>query len=387
MSPVSPVVANADSKSSPQEAKEVPVASGRVLGPGQRAPVVGLRQDLERVRELFRSGHLLHPLPAERAAPFLGFLPLEQQEARGGGDGAVSFADAACGLALSCGLAPKHLLVEKSSREGKNEETQERTVLLEKEGACERRSGEEAAIRFAESIDAQHIVFILCDGLGRAVLDKHADAERSFLRRHNDANYDCGCGMRAVFPATTPAALTTLATGVYPGEHGAPGWELRMQKRCEYPCCAAPENPAQLRILHQEFTDMRGNRPMHEQGWTADEIMVAEPWLRGYSHSDITSVATSGLEGDKSASRREGARDEDEDDDDDEELSCRVCGDTGEGKKTRRKVTCVNAYLGSQFTDWFAGAARTGEPIPVNGERIMEVALDTLRAPEGIFFC
>ena len=60
--------------------------------------------------------------------------------------------------------------------------------------------------------------------MGVELLQQHLAPER-FLRAGERSTQ-----LRAVFPATTPAALTTLATGVFPGQHGLPGWELRDQK-------------------------------------------------------------------------------------------------------------------------------------------------------------
>ena len=57
---------------------------------------------------------------------------------------------------------------------------------------------------------------MLADGLGEALLERlPAD---SFLRRQRAA------GLRSVCPSGTTAALTTLATGQWPGSHGLLGW-------------------------------------------------------------------------------------------------------------------------------------------------------------------
>ena len=64
----------------------------------------------------------------------------------------------------------------------------------------------------------QHIILILCDGMGNSILQQHCDAsndEESFFMKHNQPSR-----LRAVFPSTTPAALTTLATATWPGQHG-----------------------------------------------------------------------------------------------------------------------------------------------------------------------
>jgi hypothetical protein len=62
---------------------------------------------------------------------------------------------------------------------------------------------------------AEHLIFILADGLGSSFLaERPAD---SFLRRHQVAE------LRSIFPSTTAAALTTLATGAWPNQHGVIG--------------------------------------------------------------------------------------------------------------------------------------------------------------------
>jgi len=144
----------------------------------------------------------------------------------------------------------------------------------------------------------------------------------SFLRRHNEPER-----LRAVFPATTPAALTTLATAVWPGQHGAPGWDLRDQAGVEFP--GEPAHPVvQLRVLHDKFVDMRTGRPAAELGFASgDAVLNAPPW------------ATLG--------------------------------------SSRRRFLYVNAYNGTAFTDWYQG--------PYKGDtyRIAETAAETIGTPEG----
>jgi len=83
-------------------------------------------------------------------------------------------------------------------------------------GVADLPGGAEAA-KIAKLIGApQHLVFVLVDGLGMNLLEQlPAD---SFLRQHLTGE------LQAVFPSTTASALTTLATGAWPCEHGMPGW-------------------------------------------------------------------------------------------------------------------------------------------------------------------
>lgn len=124
----------------------------------------------------------------------------------------------------------------------------------------------------------KHVIFCLCDGMGVSTLEAHLP-KSAFLRRHNHPDR-----LVAVFPSTTPAALTTLATGAWPGQHGAPGWDLRDQMGCEYPgepvrdAKEAPSGPVQIRVLHKAPTDMRTGAHLYEMGFDAETIYAATPW-------------------------------------------------------------------------------------------------------------
>ena len=74
-------------------------------------------------------------------------------------------------------------------------------------------AAEEVAGTLAER---DHIVLVLADGLGLEMLEGAPGAD--FLRTHLDRE------LRAVFPASTAVALTSLATGEWPARHGVTGW-------------------------------------------------------------------------------------------------------------------------------------------------------------------
>ncbi len=71
--------------------------------------------------------------------------------------------------------------------------------------------------RIRDELDgAEHLVVILADGLGANHLpDLRADGPLARARRLD---------LRAVYPSTTAAALTSLASGRWPGEHGITGF-------------------------------------------------------------------------------------------------------------------------------------------------------------------
>jgi hypothetical protein len=63
---------------------------------------------------------------------------------------------------------------------------------------------------------ARHYVLVIVDGLGIELLLR--TLQFGFLLEHLKGR------LEAVFPSTTGAAMTTLATGAYPAEHAVPGW-------------------------------------------------------------------------------------------------------------------------------------------------------------------
>jgi predicted AlkP superfamily pyrophosphatase or phosphodiesterase len=63
---------------------------------------------------------------------------------------------------------------------------------------------------------AEHVIFVLVDGLGLNLLEKLPAG--SFLRTH------LATELRTVFPSTTAVALTTIATCQWPGKHAVTGW-------------------------------------------------------------------------------------------------------------------------------------------------------------------
>jgi Type I phosphodiesterase / nucleotide pyrophosphatase len=99
--------------------------------------------------------------------------------------------------------------------------------------------------------DAQHLVFALVDGLGMNALGQLDPS--AFLRRHLDRE------LRAVFPSTTASALTSLATGAWPGQHGIPGWWTHL-----------PEYGLTSTVL--PFVERFGGQPLSELGVTPERV-------------------------------------------------------------------------------------------------------------------
>ena len=69
---------------------------------------------------------------------------------------------------------------------------------------------------------ADHIVFVIVDGLGLNVLDTDHGAD--FLAAHVVAE------LATVFPSSTPTVLTSYATGLWPLSHGVPSWYLYLEE-------------------------------------------------------------------------------------------------------------------------------------------------------------
>ncbi len=75
-------------------------------------------------------------------------------------------------------------------------------------------AGAEAIVRMIGPAD--HLVFVAADGFGAGLLGS-LDAEGAVRPKR-------AATLRTVFPSTTASAFTSLATGEWPGRHGAVGW-------------------------------------------------------------------------------------------------------------------------------------------------------------------
>ena len=65
--------------------------------------------------------------------------------------------------------------------------------------------------------EREHIVFVLADGLGLDMIEQGGEGA-NVLRAH------LAMELRAIFPASTVVALTTLMTGEWPAQHAVTGW-------------------------------------------------------------------------------------------------------------------------------------------------------------------
>jgi predicted AlkP superfamily pyrophosphatase or phosphodiesterase len=108
------------------------------------------------------------------------------------------------------------------------------------------------ARRLADQIGpAEHIIFILVDGLGMNLVRRMGSA--SFIHSRLKSE------LLSLFPSTTAAALTTVATGKWPSEHGVTGWWTHL-----------PEFGVTATIL--PFVDRFAHRSLSDIGLNADKV-------------------------------------------------------------------------------------------------------------------
>ena len=62
----------------------------------------------------------------------------------------------------------------------------------------------------------EHLVFVIIDGLGMNILRN--------LDSNNFLNTNLKSELLTVFPSSTPVALTSFSTGLWPSEHGITNW-------------------------------------------------------------------------------------------------------------------------------------------------------------------
>ena len=136
----------------------------------------------------------------------------------------------------------------------------------------------QGAERIASQIgQSDHHVLALIDGLGVGLL-QHL-SEESFLRTHMCMT------LQAVFPSTTVAALTSLATGLWPGTHGVPTWWAYLAG-----------SGVSATVL--PFIERFSKRPLSKWGIQSSEVFTAPtlpPRFRRERHSFVPKAITSSV--------------------------------------------------------------------------------------------
>ncbi len=89
-------------------------------------------------------------------------------------------------------------------------------------GVKSRYLNEKSARIETQFADASHLVFFVADGLGMCFINRTTPS--SILRERLVME------LRTVFPSTTPAVMTSLATAAWPNSHGVVGWDMYLDE-------------------------------------------------------------------------------------------------------------------------------------------------------------
>lgn len=106
-----------------------------------------------------------------------------------------------------------------------------------------------------------HYLFVLVDGLGMNL--RHRFPRDGFFATALQTE------IRSVFPSTTSVALTSLATGLWPAEHGLTGWWTHF-----------PEHRRVIAPLI--FTERATRLPCERLGLTLEDLIPASPILGSF---------------------------------------------------------------------------------------------------------
>ena len=115
--------------------------------------------------------------------------------------------------------------------------------------------------------DVPHLVFVLVDGLGLDAVGRLP--EGGFLRTH------VALELRALFPTSTAPVLTSLATGLWPGEHGITGWWSYL-----------PKYGVTATVL--PFTERFSHRPLAEFGVDPADVLRRPSRVARYRYAPVS---------------------------------------------------------------------------------------------------
>lgn len=130
------------------------------------------------------------------------------------------------------------------------------------------------ARQIADAIgEAEHYVFVLVDGLGLNLIERLP--ANSFLRTH------VAMELRSVHPSGTPSGLTSLATGLWPGEHGVVGWYEYLARR-------------NVSVITLPFVERFGGVPLDNLG-VAGEELFGVPSMMARMERDVASFVPNAI--------------------------------------------------------------------------------------------
>jgi hypothetical protein len=115
----------------------------------------------------------------------------------------------------------------------------------------------------------QHYVFVVLDGLGREVFARAP--EGGFFHGHLAGE------LRSVFPSTTAAALTSLATGEYPARHAVTAWWVWL-------------NPPGVMAEVLPFVERFGRKSLSELGIRAEDVFTVPSAISRLTHTPLSII-------------------------------------------------------------------------------------------------
>jgi hypothetical protein len=122
---------------------------------------------------------------------------------------------------------------------------------------------DEPATALGEAIgETDHVILVLADGLGMNLVE--ALPEASFLRRN------LAFEMQSVFPSSTAPALTSLATGLWPAQHGLLGWFVYL-------------SGLDVHTISLPFRQRFSGRPLTELGIRGSDVFAWPSLLGNYA--------------------------------------------------------------------------------------------------------
>ncbi len=117
----------------------------------------------------------------------------------------------------------------------------------------------------------RHIVFVLVDGMGLNTGDH--------FPRGGFLDHGFACEMRALFPSTTTAVLTSTATGLWPAENGITGWWTCLP---EYDWV----------VLPLPFVERESEEPLSQLGIEYGDLVAHPPLLESLDREACSFVPT-----------------------------------------------------------------------------------------------